>query len=322
MGCPSLIHIENQSALRVAYRKNHVFSKSSTGDHRYGFSGQESDGEVHGGGNTISWSNRMYDSRLGRWMSVDGKTNLYRSLSPYTFVGNSPLIGREVDGDFFNFALAAGGALIGGVIGGAIEYGSQVASNLNEGKSWGAALTSVDGRKILASTAEGAIVGTLAGLTGGSSLLFAGAGAGLGVIGGGVKRAINGEEVFDAKEMLIDGLSGIAGGLAQKYIGSLVKKIDPGVVSNLITKRVLTTVIKKAPNWGRGVAKSIGKAVGGLFNKDKEEEAKPVGDGTIYINLEPISIKVNKETGNVTDKELKKTGKQLKNRIEEAGDKE
>jgi RHS repeat-associated protein len=92
MGCPSLIHIENQSALRVAYRKNHVFSKSSTGDHRYGFNGKEKDDEVNGNGNSYNFEGRsLYDGRLGKFVSVDPRFKDYAWQSPYAYFKNSPI---------------------------------------------------------------------------------------------------------------------------------------------------------------------------------------------------------------------------------------
>lgn len=68
------------------------------GDYRYGFNGKENDNEVKGDGNSVDFGARMYDSRLGRWFAIDPLASKYPSMSPYNFVGNSPLIAIDPDG--------------------------------------------------------------------------------------------------------------------------------------------------------------------------------------------------------------------------------
>jgi len=69
------------------------------GDYRYGFNGKENDNEVKGVGNSIDFGARMYDPRLGRWLSVDLKEKLYPSESGFIFSGNSPIILLDNDGN-------------------------------------------------------------------------------------------------------------------------------------------------------------------------------------------------------------------------------
>ena len=59
--------------------------------YRFGFNGMEKDNEPKGIGNSLDFGARMYDSRIGRWMSLDPLAKKYSSLSPYNFVGNSPI---------------------------------------------------------------------------------------------------------------------------------------------------------------------------------------------------------------------------------------
>jgi len=68
------------------------------GDYRYGFQGQEADNEIKGKGNSVNYKYRMHDARLGRWLSLDPLAKKYPSMSPYDFVGNSPLIYIDPDG--------------------------------------------------------------------------------------------------------------------------------------------------------------------------------------------------------------------------------
>jgi RHS repeat-associated protein len=54
----------------------------------FGFQGQEKDDEVKGDGNSYYTEFRMYDPRLGRWLSTD-KIQKYHE-SPYVAFGNNP----------------------------------------------------------------------------------------------------------------------------------------------------------------------------------------------------------------------------------------
>ena len=50
--------------------------------YRYGFNGMEKDDEVKGSGNSYDFGARMYDSRLGRWLSIDALSHVYVDVSP------------------------------------------------------------------------------------------------------------------------------------------------------------------------------------------------------------------------------------------------
>jgi RHS repeat-associated protein len=72
---------------------------ATTKGFRFGFNGKESDDEVSGDGNTIAFEARIFDSRLGRWMSMDPLQTKYPSLSPYNFVANNPIYNIDPDGE-------------------------------------------------------------------------------------------------------------------------------------------------------------------------------------------------------------------------------
>ena len=57
-----------------------------------GFNGKENDNEIKGVGNSLDFGARMYDSRLGRWMSVDPKFKSFSWQSPYCSFDNNPII--------------------------------------------------------------------------------------------------------------------------------------------------------------------------------------------------------------------------------------
>jgi RHS repeat-associated protein len=77
----------------------------SVGEYRYGFNGAEKDNEVKGFGNSIDFGARMYDSRIGRWMSLDPLMKKYPDLSPYTFTGNNPIKFLDFDGKDFGIKI-------------------------------------------------------------------------------------------------------------------------------------------------------------------------------------------------------------------------
>ncbi|MCK6611764.1 MAG: hypothetical protein L6Q78_12060 [Bacteroidia bacterium] len=68
------------------------------GEYRFGFNSMEKDNEINGTGNAYDFGARIYDSRLGRWLSVDPFDFKYPQLSTYLFCNNGPLIYRDIDG--------------------------------------------------------------------------------------------------------------------------------------------------------------------------------------------------------------------------------
>jgi RHS repeat-associated protein len=71
----------------------------NNGNYRYGFNGKEKDDEIKGNGNSLDYGMRIYDSRLGRFLSVDALTKEYPELTPYQFAGNTPIAAADLDGN-------------------------------------------------------------------------------------------------------------------------------------------------------------------------------------------------------------------------------
>ncbi|MDY8138994.1 RHS repeat-associated core domain-containing protein, partial [Aquimarina sp. 2201CG5-10] len=70
----------------------------NTSDYRYGFNGKELDNEVKGEGNSYDFGARMYDPRVGRWLSVDPLRKRAPGITPYRFGFNNPLRYQDPDG--------------------------------------------------------------------------------------------------------------------------------------------------------------------------------------------------------------------------------
>ncbi len=71
----------------------------STPSYRYGFNGKEKDDEVKSvDGSQYDYGFRIYNPRLGKFLSVDPLTDRFPFYSPYQFASNSPIIAEDLDG--------------------------------------------------------------------------------------------------------------------------------------------------------------------------------------------------------------------------------
>ncbi|RYZ22584.1 MAG: hypothetical protein EOO16_08470 [Chitinophagaceae bacterium] len=70
-----------------------------SGSYRYGFNGKENDDEVWDvEGGLQDYGARIYDPRVGRWLSLDPLQKKYPNESNYAFVSNIPTIYQDPDG--------------------------------------------------------------------------------------------------------------------------------------------------------------------------------------------------------------------------------
>jgi RHS repeat-associated protein len=70
----------------------------SSASYRYGFQGQEMDNEIKGEGNSLNYTFRMHDPRVGRFFAVDPLFRKYPHNSPYAFSENRVIDGVELEG--------------------------------------------------------------------------------------------------------------------------------------------------------------------------------------------------------------------------------
>ena len=70
----------------------------NAGDYRFGFNGKEIDGEVNGAGNIYDYGARIYNPRLGKFLSIDPISRNYPWYTPYQFAGNTPIQAIDLDG--------------------------------------------------------------------------------------------------------------------------------------------------------------------------------------------------------------------------------
>jgi RHS repeat-associated protein len=68
-------------------------------NYRYGFNGKENDNDVKGTGNQQDYGMRIYDPRVGRFLSVDPIAKEYPELTQFQFASNSPIENTDLDGE-------------------------------------------------------------------------------------------------------------------------------------------------------------------------------------------------------------------------------
>ena len=79
--------------------------------YRFAFNGKEKDDETYGEGDEYDYGMRMYDARVGRFLSVDPITKKFSELTPYQFASNTPIMAIDLDGEEAKVAIAGQGDL-------------------------------------------------------------------------------------------------------------------------------------------------------------------------------------------------------------------
>ncbi len=81
------------------YEANDIpLSLTSTYTYMFGFNGKENNNDIKGVGNWQDYGLRVYDTRLGRFASVDPLADDYSYYTPYQFAGNNPVKFVDLDG--------------------------------------------------------------------------------------------------------------------------------------------------------------------------------------------------------------------------------
>lgn len=69
-------------------------------EYRYGFGGHEEEDEISGNNSNINFGARIYNSRLGVFLSVDAFSNINQTYSPYVFADDNPILFIDYNGNF------------------------------------------------------------------------------------------------------------------------------------------------------------------------------------------------------------------------------
>lgn len=81
--------------MQMPYR---VYQRLGGGKYRYGFSGKEKDSEFEDQDGLLDFGSRVYDSRIGRWLSIDPLQIRFPSQTPYGYCYNRPIDVVDPDG--------------------------------------------------------------------------------------------------------------------------------------------------------------------------------------------------------------------------------
>ena len=197
---------------------------------------------------------RMYDPVTARFLQEDtykGDPNDPLSLNLYTYCANNPITYDDPTGHWLHIVA---GAFFGGIIGGAMDIGSQM---LFEHKSF----SEIKWKSVWLSAAEGAISGALGAATGGASLLATAGKETIKVTGKQVVKQVAKTAITEA---IIGGTSNaIAQGVVNREIdwkqvgfSALIDGVTGGVGSGISSSKV-----------GKKLIEVQDKAIG--FIKDK-----------------------------------------------------
>jgi len=94
---PELKVINNLYAFGSNQPNRSFFDADGSGT--FGFNGMLKDNEIKGEGNSYDFGARIYDPRIGRFLSTDPATKLYPYYSPYQFAGNKPIDHIDYNGE-------------------------------------------------------------------------------------------------------------------------------------------------------------------------------------------------------------------------------
>jgi RHS repeat-associated protein len=197
---------------------------------RYFYTGQERDEET----GLQNFRARFYDEDLFRFCAMDPAG---QQVSPYAFVGNTPLMGVDRDGRLWHI-------LIGAVIGAGINiYSNWDAIQSADGSiNWG---------KFGAFASVGALAGGVGAATGGWGVPLSGA------ISGGGNAWIRGENIL---------LGAGIGGASAFVGGQLANKIAPSISSFLGNLSINGTQLSSIPVLHNGLTSGlVGSASGGII---------------------------------------------------------
>ncbi len=166
----------------------------SSDSYRYGYNGMEKDDEVKGEGNSYTTYWRQYDSRIGRWLSIDPKFDEYflPGWSPYSSNLNNPNVFIDNQGDIPLPVITGAIGAVGGLIYGIYKFGGKK-------DGW---------KQILATTVTGAVAGATLGF-GSVALASAGGVAAVGTTGA----------------LFIQGAAGIASSITGNLAGQITDNV-------------------------------------------------------------------------------------------------
>jgi RHS repeat-associated protein len=197
--------IVRRSSLKGTVNTRLPLGMCHTGVYRFSFNGKEKLDEINGAGNDLDFGARIYDTRLGRWFSIDPAAIQYPMHSNYSFAACNPIRYYDKDGKFL-------GTLIGAAIGGITA--------------------AARGESVKAGIISGAVAGAVWDLAIGAIVVSGGTATPVVLTAAGVMSGMAGDLVYQGMTKgwaKIDGnqnvMSGAIGGATGGLLGSVAPKL-------------------------------------------------------------------------------------------------
>ena len=186
-----------------------------------------------------------------RFTTMDPLAEKYYSISPYAYCAGNPVNLVDPDG---HFPHVIGGAVIGGLVGGGLS--------IIEGKR---------GKEFWGAVAGGAVTGAVVAASGGTALLgeSIGMAAGRGFIAGATGAMLGSitnqgfiEGSISAKETVVNGLAGAAGGAVTGGIGAAVRQVEQAALKSVSRHYSSKQTVNAAHNQVKNDIQKAGHTAG------------------------------------------------------------
>lgn len=243
----------------------------TVGTNKYLYNGKEKQPET----NYFDFGARQYDSSIGRWLTVDpsAEDSSQMDKSVFAYGWNNPAKNADPDGKLPT-------AVVGFFVGAAVEYGTQVATNIyKDGKvSAGAFTKNIAMSSILLAGVEGAVT---QGASAGRKLL--------------VKTAVMVADNTVKFEIDKDGEVNFA---AEKNVGNIIKNTAIDAAADAITGNI----IKSSANHlaKKGMGESGNKTAKAVKDRLREKGERITREKNIFVKQ--TSKKVKNKFGDTVEK--------------------
>lgn len=240
---------------------------------------------------------RRYDSRTGRFVSEDlikGFPEMPFTLNPYIYCWDRPEDFEDNDGELPTVVI---GALVGGIVSGVIEIGSEALSG-----------ESIDFKKIILEASKGAIKGAIAGT--GAGLLVTAASNGLidSTANAIEQKFIEGKQNIDVGEVVETGVWSAGTTLVFGGLDKAVDKVKSGIgwdkaVKQLRDEKGISAWMEKRRISTEKIKlrekRSLSDIIHGRNQPHKKEYTKILNDLNVRVGVLKSKTKWDRISGNV-----------------------
>ena len=246
---------------------------------------------------------RRYDSRTGRFVSEDlikGFPEMPFTLNPYIYCWDRPEDFEDNDGEWPTVVI---GALVGGIVSGVIETGSQMVGAIQNGEK-----IDIDWGKVGLEAAKGVVKGAIAGT--GAGLLVTAASNGLidSTANAIEQKFIEGKQNIDVGEVVETGVWSAGTTLVFGGLDKAVDKVKSGIgwdkaVKQLRDEKGISAWMEKRRISTEKIKlrekRSLSDIIHGRNQPHKKEYTKILNDLNVRVGVLKSKTKWDRISGNV-----------------------